>query len=147
MASGESSRTAVTPTPRRLGALPTFCRHNRFAHRCPICAKEQAAPVTRSGGRPAGGGATRPKAPARSASAGSRAGGSSLRVRREARGVDDGYRTDLAPGLRSSADAARLAEEVGFAAARLARLGGDPPGLYAEAALDRDPEEAIWLPF
>jgi hypothetical protein len=71
-----------------------------------------------------------------------------MRVRRLARGADDGYRSPLVPGLRSSADAERLAEELAFAATRLERLAGSPPGLYAEIA---DPsgeiEESIWLAF
>jgi hypothetical protein len=66
-----------------------------------------------------------------------------------ARAVDDGYEHDLLPGLRSSVDAARLADELTFAAARLEQLAGDdPPGLYADVALERDkPEEAAWLAF
>ena len=69
-------------------------------------------------------------------------------MKRLARGVDDGYRTPLAPGLRSSADAERLAEELAFAAGRLALLEQDPPGLYAEVARgDGDLEERTWLAF
>jgi len=49
------------------------------------------------------------------------------------------------PGLRSSDDARRLAEEIGFAAGRLAELSSDPPGLYAEVALEPDRDEALWL--
>jgi hypothetical protein len=71
-----------------------------------------------------------------------------VRVRRLARGVDDGYHSRLLPGLKSSVDAERLAEELAFAAGRLVRLGHDPPGLYAEVA---DPageiEERTWLAF
>ncbi len=71
-----------------------------------------------------------------------------MRVRRLARGVDDGYRSGLAPGLRSSADAERLAEELAYAAQRLRRLEEDPPGLYGEVARGReDLEEASWLAF
>ncbi len=71
-----------------------------------------------------------------------------VRVRRLARSADDGYRSPLAPGLRSSADAMRLAEELAFAAGRLARLQAAPPGLYAEvAAAESDVEERAWLAF
>lgn len=70
-----------------------------------------------------------------------------LRVRRMARAVDDGYEHDLLPGVRSSVDAARLADELAFAAERLDELGADPPGLYADVALASDPEEAAWLAF
>ena len=64
-----------------------------------------------------------------------------------ARAADDGYEHELLPGLRSSLDAARLADEIAFAAARLDELSGDPPGLYAEVARASDVEEATWLAF
>ncbi|MHB8695996.1 MAG: hypothetical protein ACYDHH_32680 [Solirubrobacteraceae bacterium] len=71
-----------------------------------------------------------------------------MRVRQLARGAEDGYRTSLAPGLRSSADAERLAVELAFAVGRLELLASDPPGSYAEIA---DPagelEERTWLAF
>ncbi len=67
---------------------------------------------------------------------------------RLARGADDGFRTLLAPGLKSSEDADRLAEELAFAARRLTRLEEDPPGLYAEVADDSlEKEERTWLAF
>jgi hypothetical protein len=68
-----------------------------------------------------------------------------LTVRHEPRALDDGYRSPLAPGLRSSADARRLAEEIGFAAGRLAALTAAPFGPYAEIAASSDLEEATWL--
>jgi len=69
-------------------------------------------------------------------------------VRRMTRGAEDGYRSGLLPGLKSSADAERLAGELAFAATRLERLAADPPGLYAAVA-DRsvDVEERTWLAF
>lgn len=134
--------------------MPTFCRHNRLIQNCPICSKEQSIelrPIVSSSAprttqpRPS---AARPGR-ARSGSS-ARLGGSSsgLTVRREARGADDGYHSPLVIGLRSSTDAARLAEEIAFAATRLALLEHDPPGLYAEvadagAAID----ERTWLAF
>ncbi len=80
---------------------------------------------------------------------GSRAPGSGgVRVRRLARGAEDGYHSSLVPGLRSSEDAERLADEIGFAMKRLERLEHDPPGLYAEVARgDADLEERSWLAF
>jgi hypothetical protein len=62
--------------------------------------------------------------------------------------VDDGYRSPLVPGLRSTSDAQRLAEELAVASGRFARLETNPPGLYAEVA-DRavDLEERTWLAF
>jgi hypothetical protein len=68
-------------------------------------------------------------------------------IRHERRAQDDGYRSTLAPGLRSSADAERLAEEIAYAAGRLTLLASDPPGLYAEISSEPDIEEATWLAF
>lgn len=52
------------------------------------------------------------------------------------RGPDDGYENPLVPGLRSSEDAARLADEIAFACARLAALEQIPsPDADVEAAL------------
>ena len=71
-----------------------------------------------------------------------------MRVRRLARGADDGYGSPLVPGLKSSADAERLAEELAFAAARLRLLSEDPPGLYAEVADSAVAiEERTWVAF
>ena len=57
-----------------------------------------------------------------------------------ARAVDDGYENDLMPGLRATVEAAHLADELAFSAARLEQLRTAPPGLYAEvAALERSP--------
>jgi hypothetical protein len=130
--------------------VPTFCRHNHLVQNCPICSREQdvemRAIVSSSAPRsseprpatPRSGGASR---------GGSARGGAGVRVRRLARGTDDGYHSRLVPGLRSSADAERLAEELAYAAGRLARLEVDPPGLYAEVGGDGDLEERTWLAF
>ncbi|MDX6697722.1 MAG: hypothetical protein QOE65_1119 [Solirubrobacteraceae bacterium] len=59
--------------------------------------------------------------------------------------ADDGYRSELVPGLRVVGDAERLAAEIGFSAARLAELAASPPGLYADVGGERDLEEASWL--
>jgi hypothetical protein len=133
--------------------VPTFCRHNRLIQNCPICSREQAVElrpiVTSSAPRT---GQPRPSTPrpsrARSASA-PRAGGGGVVVRRVARGPDDGYRSSLVIGLKSSEDAERLADELAFADHRLRRLEHDPPGLYREVANigARDAEEASWLAF
>jgi len=121
--------------------VPTFCRHNRFIERCPICSK------TLPGNEPAG------AAPRRARSAGvsrgsstPRRGGTGLRVRREGRAAEDGYSNGLVPGLRASADAVRLAEEIDFASGRLAALWIDPPGLYGEVGrlANADLERASW---
>ena len=76
---------------------------------------------------------------ARAAKAGTgRAGATNLRVRRLARGVEDGYRSSLVPGLKSSEDAERLAEEIAFSATRLR--------LMEQVAAADAPDEApsIW---
>src|SRR5436305_1268212 len=146
--------------------MPSFCRHNRLVQNCPICSKEQdveprplispslprggltqphsATPRPRSGGR---------SAASRSASKGSRSaagrgGSSAIRVRRLRSAVDDGYRSPLVPGLKSSEEAERLALELALAAGRLQALSDDPPGLYGDlAAPTGDPEERTWLGF
>jgi hypothetical protein len=68
-------------------------------------------------------------------------------VRREQRFVDDGYHCELVPGLRSSHDARRLVDEIGFASGRLLALTAAPPGLYAEARDCEDIEQATWMCF
>jgi hypothetical protein len=68
-------------------------------------------------------------------------------VRRAARVTDDGYRNSLIPGLKSTGEAERLADELAFSSGRLAELDAAPPGLYAEVACAPDVEEAIWLAF
>jgi hypothetical protein len=83
--------------------------------------------------------------PARARGAARSSGG--LTIRREARAEDDGYRSALAPGLRSTPDALRLAEQIAYAAGRLATLASDPPGIYAEVARTADLEQATWLAF
>lgn len=109
----------------------------------------QTARPQRAGASSGAGSATQPASVRRSGSA--RSGARSahgVTVRRMARGVDDGFQSGLVPGLRSSADAERLAAELAFAATRLARLAADPPGLYAEVADPaQDIEERTWLAF
>jgi hypothetical protein len=69
-------------------------------------------------------------------------------VRRLARGTEDGYRSALVPGLKSSEDAARLAEELAFATRRVEAMESEPVSLWAEIAdPSRDPEERTWLAF
>jgi hypothetical protein len=128
--------------------MPTFCRPNRFLERCPICSKSTPA------GMPAG--APRAKRAARAPGAG-RAGASGassrrasgMRVRHEGRAEDDGYRSELVPGVRASVDADRLAQEIAFASGRLLALSAAPPGLYGEARAlaGEDLERATWTCF
>jgi hypothetical protein len=121
--------------------LSLFCRHNRLTANCPICTREQQAELR----------AKAPPSPARTRSgSGSTAkprGGSTGRrsgvvTRRVARAADDGYRSPLAPGLRATADAERLAAALSAAAERLV-----PPGPYPEIADEPDIEQACWLAF
>jgi hypothetical protein len=118
--------------------MPTFCRHGTLSESCPICrasvesanraavTRGSRAPVARSTARGAG-----------TAAAGG-ARGRRLTIRHETRSEDDGFRTPAAPGLRSSADAERLAEELARSYGRIEALAADPPGLYAEVALEAD---------
>jgi Alpha-glutamyl/putrescinyl thymine pyrophosphorylase clade 3 len=136
--------------------VPSFCRHNRLIQNCPICTREQAVEmrpiVTSSAPRTTQPRESTPRTSRSRSGVGSssRAAGNSGRVvvRRVARGADDGYRNPLVVGLKSSADAARLAEEIAFGEYRRRVLEHDPPGLYAEVA---DPagsvEERSWLAF
>jgi hypothetical protein len=70
-----------------------------------------------------------------------------MTVRRVQRAPDDGYEHDLVPGLRASADAGRLADELAFSAARLRELSEAAPGLYGDVQREADREEAAWLSF
>jgi hypothetical protein len=121
--------------------MPTFCRHNRFVERCPICSKTLPGQTqsARSPRRAARGGAAREGSRRRPR-------GEGLRVLREGRAQDDGFRSQLVPGLRASADALRLAEEIAFSSGRLQALAADPPDLYGEvrALAGEDLERATW---
>jgi hypothetical protein len=128
--------------------MPTFCRHNRFIERCPICSR------TLPGNASTGSSESRARSRGRTRSDGERATrtsarGQTVRVRREGRAADDGYRCELVPGLRASADAMRLAEELAFSSGRLAALVTDAPGLYGEirALAGHDLERATWAGF
>jgi len=128
--------------------MPTFCRHNRFIERCPICSK------TLPGREPSTGSSSRAKASTHAHSGGEaprrrRARGEGVRVRREGRAEDDGYRSELVPGLRASADALRLTHEVAFSSGRLLAMAAEPPGLYGEARAlaGEDLERATWTCF
>src|SRR4051794_38573540 len=110
--------------------MPTFCRHNRLTANCPICSRELDAELAAKApprNRPAHVSATpRAKSPARARTGWGRSGG--VVTRRLARAADDGYRSPLAPGLRATADAERLAAALARAAQRLPPPGPPPPG-------------------
>lgn len=137
---------------------PTFCRHNRFVENCPICSKkERAKPGTVSGAASSGSAGARRTSPAQARSSASSSvkrrsprPSSQLVVRHVTRAADDGYENDLVPGLRSSEDAARLADELAWSLSRLEELRTAPPGLYAEVAAlaaAGEVEEGLWLAF
>jgi Alpha-glutamyl/putrescinyl thymine pyrophosphorylase clade 3 len=126
--------------------VPSFCRHNRFIQNCPICREpEPPRQVPRSASSGSRSTASRASTSSGRSRPSSPRGG--VRVRQLARATDDGYRSGLVPGLKASADAERLADELAFAATRLATLATDPPGTYAEAMLEGDREEGLWLAF
>jgi hypothetical protein len=128
--------------------LPSFCRHNRFEDSCPICSKNKkqvTAPKRATASSPSRPRKTKGPRPGRGPR--TTAGVTALHVRKLERAPDDGYESELVPGLRSSEDARRLAEALSFSAARLERLANDPPGLYADVANNPDREEAAWLCF
>jgi hypothetical protein len=141
--------------------VPTFCRHNRLVQNCTICAREQnleARPVVSSSApkisqpREHAAQSAAPRTPGAPKPM-SRAAANNVRVRRLARGVEDGYRSQLLPGLKSSQDAARLAEEIAFSARRLelmeqvavARPAGDAPEAWYEIASPGDIDERTLL--
>ena len=128
--------------------MPQFCRHNRLIQNCTICAREQDVdprPVV-SSSAPRSTQARAPRKPAeRSRSPRATPG---VTVHRLRTAVDDGYRSPLVPGLKSSEEARRLADELAFAATRLTALESDPAGLYAEVAdPGADIEERTWVAF
>jgi hypothetical protein len=128
--------------------MPQFCRHNRLIQNCPICSREQEVelrPVVSSSAprtiqpRAPRGSADRARAPRATPG---------VTVHRVRNSVDDGYRSPLVPGLKSSSEAERLADELAFAATRLRTLESTPPGCYAEVAdPSGDIEERTWLAF
>jgi hypothetical protein len=128
--------------------MPTFCRHNHLVQNCTICSRElniQARPVVSSSApkstqpREA---AAREGAPATKASSPRPRFGNGparVKVRRLARGVEDGFRSKLVPGLKSSEDADRLAEEIAFAARRLEVM------TLVAAGESREDVDPIWI--
>jgi hypothetical protein len=140
--------------------VPSFCRHNRLIQNCTICSREQnvalrpivsGGPSTRERVSSDGDHSSSPATPRvpRAVKQGSpRSSSRSVRVRRLSRGADDGFRSRLVPGLRSSEDAERLAEEVAFATRRLHAIETDARGLWAAVAdSSGDIEERTWLAF
>jgi Alpha-glutamyl/putrescinyl thymine pyrophosphorylase clade 3 len=131
--------------------MPTFCRHNRFIERCPICSKTLPGRQTDAAASPRRKASGRTSASGRARSSGEgtqrrRARSEGVRIHREGRAEDDGYRSELVPGLRACADVLRLVEEIAFSSGRLLALAAEPPGLYGEvrALAGEDLERATW---
>jgi hypothetical protein len=117
-----------------------FCRHNRLTSNCPICSREQQADLrAKAPPSPQRTRSSSGSGPKRRSASGGRGG---VVTRRIARAADDGYRSPLAPGLRATADAERLAAALAAAAERLT-----PPGPHPEVAAEPDLEQASWLAF
>lgn len=120
--------------------MPTFCRHGRFEASCAICRSEKAKAEPQAA-RPASKGtaARRPTGSSASATPSGRTRSRAVVTGKLTRNVDDGYRSELLPGIRSSADAMVLAQELTVAEARLSAIATDqagPWGVVAEHASD-----------
>lgn len=130
--------------------MPTFCRHNRFIERCPICSKTLPGHASSTASSPRAKASASARArPTGAGSARRRGREERVRIHREGRAEDDGYRSTLVPSLRASADASRLAQEISFSSGRLLALAADPPGLYGEVRrlAREDLERASWMCF
>jgi hypothetical protein len=114
--------------------LSLFCRHNRLEQNCTICQREKSPPpkARTAAPRRAGGSATRASSPRSSGR---------LVTRKIARATEDGFRNEVIPGVKATADAERLADALAVAAARL-----DFPGPYPALAELKD-EAAVELAF
>lgn len=144
--SGERRRDNGAGSREEQNRVPKFCRHNRLLQNCPICSREQDVelrPVIQSSAPRV----TEPRTATRRQRSERVAARPGVTVRRLREAVDDGYRSPLVPGLKSSDEAQRLAGELAFAAARITKLEQDPPGLYRDVATAADIEEGTWLAF
>ena len=97
--------------------MPLFCRHNRFEHSCHICGQKASPQADK---------VTAPRSAARTRATGATRRSPGVVTKRMARSADDGYRHQLVPGLKSSADAERLAAALATAQQRLRRPGPHP---------------------
>lgn len=115
--------------------MPTFCRHGRFEASCAICRQEKAKSEPQTT-RPStkGTAARRPASSSASAAPAGRTRSRTVVTGKLTRNADDGWRSDLLPGVRSSADALVLAQELTLAEARLSALATDEAGPWAIVA-------------
>lgn len=102
--------------------MPTFCRHGRFEASCAICRQEKAKAEPKPVASPKKGtGARRPASSVRAPSS-RPARSRSVVTGKLQRHADDGFSSELLPGVRSSAAALDLARELVTAEARLEAL-------------------------
>lgn len=125
--------------------MPTFCRHGRFEASCAICRQEKAKAEPKTvTPRAKGTAARRPTSSAKPAASTSSTRSRTLVTGRLQRSVDDGFRSELLPGVRSTADAQLLFEEVTAAEARLATHATGEAGPWgAVGALAGHPHRAF----
>lgn len=125
--------------------MPTFCRHGRFEASCGICRQEKAKaePQTVTP-RAKGTAARRPAGSSRSASTSTPSRSRSMVTGRLQRAADDGFSSDLLPGVRSSQTALQLARELTAAEARLSVYGSPEAGAWTTVAdLAGEPHRAF----
>lgn len=118
--------------------MPLFCRHNRFEASCPICAKEKAPAVTRAG--------TTTRTATKRAPAVRKQAAGGLKTRKLVRATDDGYRHELLPGIKATADAERLAAALTLAAQRIEQHEPLEPAAAADLAFGDAEKVAAWTP-
>ena len=114
--------------------MPLFCRHNRFEASCPICsrsAKPAAAPRARTASKRAPAGQRR---------------ATGVVTKRLARAGDDGYRNELVPGIKATADAERLAAAISLAVERLEMRTPVDVAFAAESAFGDPAALDGWTP-
>jgi hypothetical protein len=124
--------------------VPTFCRHGRFEASCAICRQEQTKAQPRAATpRDKGTAARRPtSSTARTSAAPTRSRG--VVTGKLQRAADDGFRSELLPGVRSTADALHLARELTAAEARLSAYATPEAGPWSLVAdLAGEPHRAF----
>src|SRR4051794_16967856 len=109
-------------------AVPTFCRHGRFEASCAICRNEKAKAEPQTSRPASKGTAARQPASSSAAAPAGRTRSRTVVTGKLTRNADDGFRSELLPGIRSSADAMVLAQELTVAEARLSAIATDEAG-------------------
>jgi hypothetical protein len=126
-----------------------FCRHNRPTANCPICSREFEDQLRSSAPEKARSSRARKSSRSKREQTGSvtkstrtRHTASRLITKKLERPQDDGYRCNLVPGIRATADAKRLAQALARAISRL-----QFPGPYHAVADQPNSEAATYLAF